>query len=138
MFYKSCAEDIGLYDEKRIIWEDWDLRIRMSKKYQYGYCPEVNSAYRKLENSLHNSSPELHYREQIKIYNKNRFLLDDLQADERSLIYNRVYTKIKRLFINIIKNNRNIFIKIFYFYHFIFSFRTRKSISLVYRTLFKK
>ena len=37
MFYKYCAQDIGFYDEKIKIWEDWDFRIRMSKKFQYGY-----------------------------------------------------------------------------------------------------
>ena len=71
MFYKSCAQEIGLYDEKIKIWEDWDFRIRMSKKYQYGYCPNVNSAYRKLGNGLHNSVLGLHYREQMKVYKKN-------------------------------------------------------------------
>ena len=29
MFYKSCAQEIGLYDEKIKIWEDWDFRIRI-------------------------------------------------------------------------------------------------------------
>ena len=82
MFYKSCAQDIGLYDEKIKIWEDWDFRIRMSKNFQYGYCPNVNSAYRKLENGLHNSGTELHYREQIKIYNKNKHLLMDLKRQK--------------------------------------------------------
>ena len=40
MFYKTCINEIGNYDEKIKIWEDWDLRIRMSKIYNYVYCPK--------------------------------------------------------------------------------------------------
>ena len=87
-----------------MIWEDWDFRIRMSKKFQYGYCPDVNSAYRKLENGLHNSSPELNYKEQIKIYNKNKHLMSDLKEDEKQVIQNRVYGRLKRLLIKIGKS----------------------------------
>lgn len=140
MFYKSCADKIGYYDENIKLWEDWDFRIRMSKKYQYGYCPEVNSAYRKLENGLHNSDPELHYREQIKIYNKNKQLTQDLEKGEISLIKNRIYSKIKRLFIQIVekdRQNNKIFHAIYYGIYFIVTFRTRKSISTAFRTWMK-
>ena len=140
MFYKSNAIEVGLYDEEIQIWEDWDFRIRMSKKFKYGYCPEVNSAYRKTYSGLHNSSINLHYREQIKIYNKNKLLIQDLQKQQQSHIHNRVYSKIKSLFIRIIEQNRwyeNFFSTIFYCVHFIATFRTRKSISTAYKALTK-
>ena len=105
MFYKYCAQDIGFYDQKIKIWEDWDFRIRMSKKFQYGYCPDVNSAYRRLGNGLHNSEPELHYREQIKIYNKNKHLMSSLEAGEKKVIYNRIYSWLKISFVKLIKSN---------------------------------
>ncbi|MBC8256517.1 MAG: glycosyltransferase family 2 protein [Candidatus Marinimicrobia bacterium] len=101
MYYKNCALEIGNYDEDILLWEDWDFRIRMSTKYHYGYCQNVNSAYRKLNNGLHNSSPELHYREQIKIYKKNKHLILNLNKEVRELIHNRLYSQLKNLFIKI-------------------------------------
>jgi len=138
MFYKNNAIKIGLYDENIQIWEDWDFRIRMSKKFRYGYCPEVNSAYRISPTGLHNSSINLHYREQIKIYNKNKLLMQDLKQQQQSHIHNRVYSKIKYLFIQIMEKCRQdkyFFRTIYYCIHFIVTFRTRKSISVALRAL---
>ena len=138
MFYKNNAIKIGLYDENIQIWEDWDFRIRMSKKFRYGYCPEVNSAYRISPTGLHNSSINLHYREQIKIYNKNKLLMQDLKQQQQSHIHNRVYSKIKYLFIQIMEKSRQdkyFFRTIYYCIHFIVTFRTRKSISVALRAL---
>ena len=138
MFYKNNAIKIGLYDENIQIWEDWDFRIRMSKKFRYGYCPEVNSAYRISPTGLHNSSINLHYREQIKIYNKNKLLMQDLKQQQQSHIHNRVYSKIKYLFIQIMEKSRQdkyFFRTIYYCIHFIVTFRTRKSISAALRAL---
>jgi len=140
MFYKATADKVDLYDENIKLWEDWDFRIRMSKIFQYGYCPEVNSAYRKLEKGLHNSDPALHYREQIKIYNKNKPLIQDLEEGRKSLIKNRIYSKIKRLFIQIVekdRQNNKIFHVIYYGIYFMVTFRTRKSISTAFRTWMK-
>ena len=139
MFYKNNAIKIGLYDENIQIWEDWDFRIRMSKKFRYGYCSEVNSAYRRLPTTgLHNSSINLHYHEQIKIYNKNKLLIQDLKQQQQSHIHNRVYSKIKYLFIQILEKSRQdkyFFRTIYYCIHFIVTFRTRKSISAALRAL---
>ena len=138
MFYKNNAIKIGLYDENIQIWEDWDFRIRMSKKFRYGYCSEVNSAYRRLPTGLHNSSINLHYHEQIKIYNKNKLLIQDLKQQQQSHIHNRVYSKIKYLFIQIMEKSRQdkyFFHTIYYCIHFIVTFRTRKSISVALRAL---
>ena len=140
MFYKKHAIEIGLYDENIKIWEDWDFRIRMSKEKQYGYSPQVNSSYRVYEEGLHHSAPDIHYREQIKIYNKNQVLIKDLPYEDQLLIHNRVYSKIKASFFDILNSNkfkRNIFLNIYYCISFILNFRTRKSISFAIRTLLK-
>jgi len=141
MFYKNCAFEIGLYDTNIKIWEDWDFRIRMSKIFRYGYCSKINSVYRQLPDSLHTSHFETHYHEQIKIYNKNKPLIKDLKKEEKIFIHNKVYSKIKSLLIKIIEDNRkerNIFQKIYYIFHFILIFKTRKSISAALRTLLNK
>lgn len=140
MFYKNCAFEIGLYDTNVKIWEDWDFRIRMSKLFRYEYCSKINSVYRQLPDSLHTSHFETHYHEQIKIYNKNKPLIQDLQGEEIFYIHNRVYAKIKSLFKQIMDKNRQdklLFRTIFYYVHFILTFRTRKSISAALRVLTK-
>ena len=141
MFYRNCAFEIGLYDKNIKIWEDWDFRIRMSKMFRYGYCSKVNSVYRQLTDSLQTSNFETHYHEQIKIYNKNKPLIQDLKDEEASHIHNRVYSKIKSLFLNIMENNSQeklLFRPLFYAVHFILIFKTRKSISTALRTLVNK
>ena len=138
MFYRNCAFEIGLYDKNIKIWEDWDFRIRMSKIFKYGYCSEINSVYRQLPDSLHTSHFETHYHEQIKIYNKNKPLIKDLKKKEKIIIHNKVYSKIKSLLIKIIEDNRkkrNIFQKIYYIFHFILIFRTRKAVSHIIRSV---
>tara|TARA_Y100000590_G_scaffold290013_2_gene326442 strand:- start:12761 stop:13669 length:909 start_codon:yes stop_codon:yes gene_type:complete len=138
MFYKSCAQDIGLYDKKIKIWEDWDFRIRASKKYHYAYCRNVNSAYRKLVNGLHNSDPVLHYREQIKIYRKNKHLMDDLKKEEINIICNRIYSQLKGLFISVLKihlNNGKYFQFVIDLLEFVMTFKMRKAIGYIFRQL---
>jgi len=140
MFYKTCLENFSLYDENINLWEDWDFRIRMSKMFRYGYCSKVNSVYRQLPDSLHTLNFETHFHEQIKIYNKNKPLIQDLKEEEASQIHNSVYSKIKSIFVGIIdKNSQNklLFNTIYYGVHFILTFRTKKSISFVLRNLIK-
>jgi len=139
MFYTSCARNTGFYDERIEIWEDWDFRIRMSKKYKYGYCTDVNSAYRRLGNGLHDSESEVHYREQIKIYNKNKHLMSSLEACEKKVIHNRIYSWLKISFVNLVKSNfhRKRYIRLIVdSLQFICTFRSKKAISFLYKELF--
>ena len=76
----------------------------------------------------------------IKIYSKNKLLVQDLKEEEKSHINNKVYSKIKGLFIQIMARNRQeefFFRTIYYCIHFIFTFRTRKSISVALSALIK-
>ena len=132
MFYKNCALDIGAYDEKIRLWEDWDFRIRMSKKYEYGYCININSAYRKLKSGLHNSNKESHYRELIKVYKKNKNLLNDLTTEEKNIVKNKVYARLKTLILPICENNlnnRNYMQFLKDIIDFLLTFRMRKAIK---------
>ena len=138
MFYKSNFIDAGMYDEKIKIWEDWDLRIRMSKISEYDYCPIINSAYRKLDEGLHNSNVELHYREQLKIHKKNKHLLNDIEKSERTLIRNKIYSRLKNLLTVVLKKKieegKHINVMKIVF-SFILTFRLRKAISFIIREI---
>ena len=140
MFYRSCLNKIGNYDEDLKIWEDWDFRIRMSKVFSYGYCPTINSVYRKLDTGLHKSSYELHYREQLKIVKKNKQLLNDLREDVKKNVENRIYAKIKVYFIIHLRelfNNKEYISLIVNLFEFFVNFRKKKIFSYVYEELSK-
>ena len=141
MYYKNCSDKIGYYDEKIKIWEDWDFRIRMSKIFNYGYCPEINSVYRKLNSGLHKSDFNIHYREQVKIIEKNKFLLNDLSKNDQKHIKNRIYAKIKVYFIFHLKKivqQKKYFYLFLEILHFYMNFRQKKIFSFIYEELKKK
>lgn len=138
MFYKKCLDKIGYYDPTITLWEDWDFRIRFSKQYHYGYCSKINSVYRKIASGIHNVDHNIHFREQIKIHIKNKSTIQDLKEKEIHHIQNRVFSKIKNLFIPTIKSylKGKFYLKaISTCVYFIFIFKTRKSISIALKTL---
>ena len=140
MFYRNCLNKAGNYDEKIKIWEDWDFRIRMSKIFNYGYCPKINSVYRKLDTGLHKSSYKMHYREKLKIIKKNKHLFNDLTRDDKKNVNNRVYAKIKVYFIVYLRKlfeSKKYISFIFELFEFFLNFRQKKIFSFVYEELRK-
>jgi len=97
MFYRNCLDDIGYYNPEIKLWEDWDFRIRFSKKFRYTYCPEINMVYRKHSGGISQSGAEAHYFYQKKIYKKNRYLLKDISKEDREFINYRVKKKLEGL-----------------------------------------
>tara|TARA_Y100000591_G_scaffold247033_1_gene218094 strand:- start:1752 stop:2669 length:918 start_codon:yes stop_codon:yes gene_type:complete len=140
MFYKACINEVGNYDEKIKIWEDWDLRIRMSKIFNYAYCSKINSVYRKLDKGLHKSSYRMHYKEKLKIIKKNRHLLNDLSLKHKRDVNNRIYAKIKVYFIGYLKQlvRKKYYISFtINLFEFFINFRQKKIFSFVYEELRK-
>jgi glycosyltransferase involved in cell wall biosynthesis len=43
MHEKSCIDDVGPFDEALTTLEDWELWIRMSRKYEFVHIPEITS-----------------------------------------------------------------------------------------------
>lgn len=135
MYYKNCAENIGNYDENIRLWEDWDFRIRMSNLFHYDYCCKINSAYRKLKTGMHNLGPDFHYREQIKIYKKNKHIVSKLRNKKKDIIHHNLYSKCKILIIKILKNNlieKNYFRYMKNLFEFIWTFRMIKAVKYLY------
>ena len=138
MCSKSSFINVGMYDENIRIWEDWDLRIRMSKIYNYSYCSVINSAYRKLDKGLHESSKESHYREQLKIHIKNKHLLNDLENNEISIIINKIYSRLKFLLVYVLKKkvDNNEYANAFRIVlKFLLTFKMRKAVGFVIKEI---
>lgn len=55
---KDVFNDIGLFDEKLYI-EDWDMWLRIAKKYKIGYVNEYLAYYRQHETNISNKISEM-------------------------------------------------------------------------------
>ena len=63
-----------------------------------------------------------------------------LKKDEKKFVINRVYAKIKGLLINIIDDEsrkKQLFKKLYYYFSFILTFKTRKAVSFIVRLHYK-
>ena len=90
----QAIRETGYYDSNLKIYEDYDMRIRLTKKYLVAYCSEPLSERRRHLKSLSNAG----YVEQVEtlsyIYRKNIPLLNDLSARDRREVRKRAYSHI--------------------------------------------
>lgn len=77
--------DMNLYN----LYEDYDMRIRLAKKYKGIYCNKSLSEYRLHSEGLSRKCASDHIRALKYIYNKNKSLLDDLPASEKKYVKKR-------------------------------------------------
>jgi len=93
----GCLRMVGFYDANLPIYEDWDLKIRLTKHFKVAYCPEPLVEYRLHPRGISRSVASLRLSEMRKIYEKNRPLLNDLPKDDRVMIEKRLFTKFTQL-----------------------------------------
>lgn len=87
MVKKECFETVGLFDETLPHCQDYDLWVRIAKKYQFGVINDILVEYRVLPNSL---------SKQHKKLQKNHFAIieRELCNADRSIkrIRNKIYS----------------------------------------------
>lgn len=66
---RSCYDQVGLYDEN-LPWEDWDMWLRLARRYSFLYSPTPSAKYRYHENSLSHSDNAVMLKGSFKIYFK--------------------------------------------------------------------
>ncbi len=66
---KSCFEDV-VFDENLHLYEDFDMRLRLSQKCSFGYINQPGSFYRKIDTSLSAAGCRNHLRNLEYIYDK--------------------------------------------------------------------
>ena len=110
--YKSWKH-VGFYDLKLRIYEDYDMKIRLTKNLRATYQNEPVIEYRRHQKGLSNMHPAEHFNALNYIYHKNYNLLNNLNEDSRKYIlkkWNKHYAKLMRLAaIKEIENNPNSF-----------------------------
>jgi len=83
-------ETIGFYDPKLNIFEDYDMRIRLTKKIRVVYHNEPLSEYRLHDGGLSAMERIRHFEALDYIYRKNKSLIVELDKTEREYINNKV------------------------------------------------
>jgi len=93
----SCLREVGFHDDGLVIYEDWDLRIRLTKHFKVVYCPKPLTEVRVHSSGLSSLPASLHLRSARRVFEKNRPLLDDLPKADRVMIEKRLSSKFARL-----------------------------------------
>ncbi len=72
MHEKAVLDEVGLFDESFRCMEDWDLWIRISRKYEFAHIKKVTSEYRwRLDGSNMTSSKQMEFvKTRKRIYEK--------------------------------------------------------------------
>lgn len=76
----SAWSKIGFHDLNLSIYEDFDMRIRLTKQYRTSHVSEPLSSVRLNTDGLSKKPPRDHVIALHYIYRKNRHLLDDLES----------------------------------------------------------
>jgi glycosyltransferase involved in cell wall biosynthesis len=93
--------DIGNYDCRLKIYEDYDMRIRFSKKYQATYNREPSVEYRRYEGGLSSLKVDYHLDALRYLFKKNIPLLYDIDEKDRRWLLKRIGSN----YINMLKTN---------------------------------
>jgi glycosyltransferase involved in cell wall biosynthesis len=81
---------VGFYDESLALFEDYDMRIRLTKQLRTVYCDELLTEYRRHKTGLSRSRAAKKLEAFEYIYRKNRPLLDNLNAAQRREVKKKV------------------------------------------------
>jgi glycosyltransferase involved in cell wall biosynthesis len=93
----QCLKKIGFHDVNFPIFEDWDLKIRLTKYFRAVYCPEPLVEYRRHSEGISRTPALVHLSVMRKIYEKNRPLLDDLPETDRVMVEKRLLSNFAQL-----------------------------------------
>lgn len=76
---RSCFDEVGLYDES-LPFEDWDMWLRLSKKYKFLYSPHVSARYRRHANSVFTTRRRQMEEGSLILLNKQRGICPEADA----------------------------------------------------------
>lgn len=85
IFSKKLYEDVGGYDYDIPLYEDWDLKIRLSKEARFFFTGLDGIAYRRHQNGLSSTNQERHKKWVSFIFKKNTKDIDNKYELETNL-----------------------------------------------------
>lgn len=78
LFRRKCLDEVGMYDENLFGYEDWDLYLRIARKYEIGFVAKPLYDYYQRPGSLISNRDDEHRRKILKsLYDiDNKFVED--------------------------------------------------------------
>lgn len=84
----NALKKIGFFDECMEMYEDFDLCLRLAKRYKCSYCPEPLMEYRIHSYGIHHTSSNKHIINLDYLYNNFKELIKDVpKVNQYSLKY---------------------------------------------------
>lgn len=87
-FTREAFYSAGGYDEDLNLWEDWDLQLRLAKKYPHFYSAVVGVGYRRHQNGLSFRTIEAHIAAKSSIFKKY-----SLDSPLMMCVYKRLHSR---------------------------------------------
>lgn len=80
---KCCINDVGLFDETLLVYEDWELLIRLSQKYDFYHVAKRVGEYRRRDDNSNILEKER--------YLENEKIVKDRYKDQRNAIFDEIF-----------------------------------------------
>jgi glycosyltransferase involved in cell wall biosynthesis len=93
---RSCYDEVGVYDEN-LPWEDWDMWMRIARRYSFLYSSTPSAKYRHHEKSLSHSNPRRMLKDSFRICLK-QFHLGDLKDDQKTILIGTLLNLARELY----------------------------------------
>ena len=81
IFRKDIYFDVGGFDLQVPMYEDWDLKIRLAKQYEFRYSGAIGTAYRRHGGGLSAAPKDEHIRWLRYVFSKNLSLVAEEDRD---------------------------------------------------------
>ncbi len=80
---KRCLEDVGPFDESLLVYEDWDMLIRLSRKYDFHHIAKQIGEYRRRDDNSNILEQER--------YHENEKIIKERYKDERNARFDDIF-----------------------------------------------
>ncbi len=108
IFPKNTYFEVGGYDHRLPIYEDWDFKIRLAAKYRFIYSGIAGVVYVRHGQGLSNAPLGFHIKISKKIFHKNRKLLSRSEHAKAHLGFSKFINQLRAKELNsIIHSYRN-------------------------------
>lgn len=93
----DLLERVGFFDESLLLFEDWDMKIRLSAQTKVGYCDKVLTEYRQTDEGISSTADwRLKTRMFERVYEKHRDLIESLHEDNRRRVMRELDSELHR------------------------------------------
>ena len=93
LFSKKSYFAVGGYDLDSNLYEDWDLKIRLAKKYEFYYTSTLSVVHRITGSGLSSQSKAAHKISLEKVFQNNIYLVNDQKEKEHCIAKFKDYMK---------------------------------------------